>query len=166
MFRNKITTIAVSLAAALSFAGAALVPAAAQAQWHNYCIAGHCITHTNMTIGGESPCARIGSNYSKAYESLLEALQNQKELPDKVHPEMTQKEAQEQVEEAEAAVHAADLAAFEWGCSVAAPARTVPPAIKAQLTAILGHVQLAAFTQVRLKQEAAKKISAAHASAR
>ena len=166
MLRNKITTIAVSLAAALSFAGAALVPTAAQAQWHNICIAGHCITHTNYTIGGVSPCVGIGSNYGKAYDGLLEALQNQKELPDKVHPEMTPKEAQERVEDAEAAVHAADLAAFEWGCSVAAPSRTVPPVIKGQFTTILGHLQLVAFTQVRLKQEAAKKISAAKVSAR
>ena len=165
MFRTKITTIAVSLAAALSFAGAAMVPTAAQAQWHTLCIDGHCITHTNYTIGGESPCARIGSNYSKAYEGLLEALQNQKELPDKVHPEMTPKEAQEQVEDAEAAVHAADLAAFEWGCSVAAPSRTVPPVVKGQLTSILGHLRLVAFTQVRLKQEAAK-VNAAKVSAR
>lgn len=165
MLRNKITTIAVSLAAALSFAGAALVPTAAQAQWHTICIGGHCITHTNYTIGGVSPCAGIGSNYSKAYEGLLEALQNKKEQADKVHPEMTQKEAQEQVEEAEAAVHAADLAAFEWGCSVAAPASTVPPAINGQFTAILGHLRLVSFTQVRLKQEATK-VSTAKVSAR
>ena len=167
MFRTKVTTIAVSAAAALSFGGAALVPTAAQAQWHNICIGGHCITHTNYTIGGESPCAKIGSNYSKAYEGLLEALQNQKEQLDKVHPEMTQKEAQEQVEDAEAAVHAADLAAFEWGCTVAAPSRTVPPVIKGQFTTILGNLRLESFNQVLHKQEVAKaKLSAAKVSAR
>jgi hypothetical protein len=170
MLRNKITTIAVSLAAALSFGGVALVPSAAQAQWHNICIGGHCITHTNYTIGGESPCARIGSNYGKAYEGLLEALQNEKEQVDKVHPEMTPKEAQEQVEDAEAAVHAADLAAFEWGCSVATPSRTVPPVIKGQFTTTLGHLQLVAFNQVYAKQQSTKvstaKASAAKVSAR
>ena len=75
MLRTKISTTVITLVAALSFAGASLAPTAAQAQWHTYCTAGHCITHTNFTIGGVSPCTAIDANYSKAYDGLLEALQ-------------------------------------------------------------------------------------------
>lgn len=120
------TTIAVTVASA-SFAFAAALPAASQAQWHTYCTAGHCITHQNFASGGlgpggSNPCAGISSGYSKAYEGLLDAIQNKKEQADKVHPEMTQAEAQANIEEAEAAVHSAELEAFEWGCSIAAQA--------------------------------------------
>ena len=45
------------------------------------------------------------------------------------------------------------------GLTVAAPAHTVPPSIKGQFTTILGHLQLASFSQVRLKQ--ATKMNAA-----
>lgn len=122
MLGTKIRTTVITLVAALSLAGATLVPAAAQAQWHTICSAGHCITHSNYTIGGVSPCSAIDTNYGKAYDGLLEALQKQKELPDKVHPEMTPAEAQAAVEEAEAQVHLASIASFEWGCSVTSQA--------------------------------------------
>ncbi|MGZ6576495.1 MAG: hypothetical protein ACXVHJ_36620, partial [Solirubrobacteraceae bacterium] len=26
------------------------------AQWHNYCTAGHCITHSNYTLEGQHAC--------------------------------------------------------------------------------------------------------------
>jgi len=134
MLRTKICTAVISLVAVLSLAGASLVPSAAQAQWHTYCTAGHCTTHTNYTIGGVSPCAAISSNYGKAYEGLLNALQTQKELPDKVHPEMTQAEARAAVEEAEAQVNLAGIAAFEWGCGIALQAPST------QGTKAPGHV--------------------------
>jgi hypothetical protein len=120
---NKTTKIRASIigvVASLGFAAASVVPAVSQAQWHTYCVAGHCITHSNYTIGGVEPCVGITSNYNKAYESLLEAIQTKNELPNQVHPEMTQAEAQAKVEEDEAQVHLASIAAFEWGCSVAA----------------------------------------------
>ncbi len=126
MLRTKIRTTVIALVAALGLAGASLVPAAAQAQWHTICTAGHCTTHTNFTIGGVSPCAAIDANYGKAYEGLLGALQAQKELPDKVHPEMTPAEAQAAVEEAEGQVHQASVASFEWGCSAASLAASKP----------------------------------------
>jgi len=119
MFRTKIRTAILTTVATLGIAGVALVPTAAQAQWHTICTAGHCITHTNYTIGGADPCSGIKSNYDKAYETLLEDMQSKNELPDKVHPEMTPAEAQAQIEADEAAVHAAGLASFEWGCDVA-----------------------------------------------
>lgn len=119
MLSSKIRTAAVTVLAASSVGAAALVPTAAEAQWHNYCVAGHCITHTNYTYG--NPCG----GYNKAYEGLLEALQSQKELANTVNPQLTQgeggaTEAQKKVEEAEAAVHAAEIASFEWGCAAAA----------------------------------------------
>jgi hypothetical protein len=114
---SKIRTGVIALVASASFGVAAVVPAVSQAQWHTYCVSGHCITHTNYTSG--DPCAGIGANYNKAYEVLLEAIQTKKEQADKVQPEMTQAEAQAKIEEAEAQVHLASIAAFEWGCDVA-----------------------------------------------
>jgi hypothetical protein len=116
---SKTRTTIITLVASASFAGASLVPTAAQAQWHNYCVAGHCITHANYTYG--DPCA----NYNKAYEGLLEALQRQKELAVTVNPGEVQgyggeAEAKAAVEEAEARVHQAEIAAFEYGCNIAA----------------------------------------------
>ena len=73
------------------------------------------------------PCGGVNANYNKAYEALLEAIQTKKEQADKVHPEMTQAEAQAKIEEAEAQAHLASIAAFEWGCDVAA--RTSPASV-------------------------------------
>ena len=119
MFSSRIRAIIITLTASLSFAGASLIPAAAQAQWHTICFAGHCMTHTNYTIGGVSPCVAVSSGYTKDYEGLLEAIQEKKEQALKVHPEMTQEEAQAAIEEAEAQVHSDEVANFEWGCGVA-----------------------------------------------
>jgi hypothetical protein len=125
MFNNKIRTTLITLVATLSVAGTSIIPAAAHAQWHNYCTAGHCITHTNYTIGGVSPCSSIDSAASKAYEGLLEALQNQKDQEAKVDPEKTPTETREDVEDAEAQVHSNELASFEWGCSASAKAASI-----------------------------------------
>ena len=75
MFSTKIRTIIIGLVASTGFAVAAAVPAASQAQWHNYCVAGHCTTHQNFTIGGKEPCEVIQSNYNNAYEGLLQAIE-------------------------------------------------------------------------------------------
>lgn len=109
-----------ALITSAGFAASSAAPAVSQAQWHTICTAGHCTTHGNYKIGGVAPCSTIGSNYGKAYEALLDALQAQKELPDEVHPEMTPAEAQANVQEAEGRVHQAEVAGFEWGCDVAA----------------------------------------------
>lgn len=116
----KIRTTVVALVASISFAAATVAPAVSQAQWHTICFSGHCTTHKNFTTGGVDPCAGAKAGYDKAYEALLEAIQTKKEEADKVNPEMTQAEAQAAVEEAEAQVHLASIAAFEWGCDVAA----------------------------------------------
>jgi hypothetical protein len=119
MLSRKIRTSLITLVATLGVAGASIIPSAAQAQWHNYCTGGHCITHTNFTIGGVSPCVAVSANADKAYEGLLEALQNQKDQEDKVHAEQSPTETREAVEDAEARVHSSELASFEWGCSTA-----------------------------------------------
>jgi hypothetical protein len=46
--RVALTTIAAS--AAIAVAG--IVPAASQAQYHNYCTGGTCYTHSNYNLGG------------------------------------------------------------------------------------------------------------------
>jgi hypothetical protein len=120
MLSTKIRTAVITLVAALSFAGASLIPTVAQAQWHTYCVAGYCTTHTNFTIEGKDPCGAIDAGYNKAYEALLEAIETKKGQAEKVHPEMTQGEAQAKIEEAEAQVHLAGIASFEWGCAAAA----------------------------------------------
>jgi hypothetical protein len=128
MLSTKIRTTVVGLVASAGFLVASVAPAVSQAQWHTYCVSGHCITHTNFTSGGVEACPGINANYNKAYEGLLEAIQTKKEQADKVHPEITQAEAQVKIEEAEAQVHLASIAAFEWGCDVAvhtSPASTV-----------------------------------------
>lgn len=115
--KTRITLTA--LLASAGFAVSSVAPAVSQAQWHTICTAGHCTTHSNYTIGGTAPCSVIGSGYGKAYEALLDAIQARKELPDKVHPEMTPAEAQASVEAAEAQVHLAEVSAYEWGCAIA-----------------------------------------------
>ena len=128
MLSTKIRTTIVALVAAGSFAAATVAPTVSQAQWHTICMSGHCTTHNNFKVGGGDPCTGINANYSKAYEALLDAIQTKNELADKVHPEMTQAEAQAQIEEDEAQVHLASIAAFEWGCDVAlriSPTRVV-----------------------------------------
>jgi lipocalin len=131
---TKIRTSIIALVATASFAVAAVAPAVSQAQWHTYCVSGHCITHANFTSG--DPCVGITANYNKAYEGLLEAIQTKKEQADKVQPEMTQAEAQAKIEEAEAQVHLDSIAAFEWGCSVAV--HTAPTSV---VVAPVGAVQ-------------------------
>jgi len=119
MLSTRIRTTAAALLATLGFAGASLAPTAAQAQWHTYCTAGHCITHTNFKLEGTDPCGGLNSKYNSAYEALLEAIEAKKTQGNMVHPEMTQAEAQAEIEADEAQVHQAGIAAFEWGCDVA-----------------------------------------------
>jgi hypothetical protein len=147
---TKIRTAVITLVAALSFAGASLVPTVAQAQWHTYCMSGHCITHTNFTVGGVNPCGGINAGYDKAYEALLDAIQTKKEQADKVHPEMTQAEAQAKIEEAEAQVHLASISAFEWGCDVAA--HTSPTSVvRVPVGTIKAHLRKLVVPRVRVR---------------
>lgn len=56
MIITKTRTALIALAASAGFAIAGIAPATSQAQWHNYCVAGHCITHSNYTIEGQHVC--------------------------------------------------------------------------------------------------------------
>jgi hypothetical protein len=56
MFITKGRTALVTLAASASLGVAAIAPAASQAQWHNYCTGGTCITHSNYAIQGVHAC--------------------------------------------------------------------------------------------------------------
>jgi hypothetical protein len=56
MIITKSRAALITLATSAAFAVAGLAPAASQAQWHNYCTAGHCITHSNYTLEGVHAC--------------------------------------------------------------------------------------------------------------
>ena len=56
MFIPKCRAALLTILTSAGLAAAGIAPAASQAQWHNYCTAGHCITHSNYTIEGQHPC--------------------------------------------------------------------------------------------------------------
>lgn len=69
-----------------------------------------------------NPCTQLNANYNKAQEALLEAIEKAKDVVYGTSLEINQT----QVKEAEGQVNLASIAAFEWGCSVAAR-KTAPP---------------------------------------
>ena len=108
-----------SIVVALSFAGASLVPGAAQAQWHNYCVAGHCVTHSNYTLGGVDPCTAINSQSDNADKALDNAEKEKAAadgMPQGGAKDAAESRAQSDIAAAEGQLHQADIAAFEWGC--------------------------------------------------
>jgi hypothetical protein len=127
MFTTKIRTAIIGLVATSSFGAAALSPAVSQAQWHTYCVAGHCITHQNFTIGGKEPCEAIKNNYNNAYDGLLGAIEPRAILVNGPSASQVEQERSHQIEEEEARVGEAERAAFEWGCPIAA--RTAPTSV-------------------------------------
>ena len=70
MFSTKTRNSIIALVASAGFAGAAIVPAASQAQWHTIVVGGQVITHGNYTEGGVSPCTRINGQLGSA-ENLV-----------------------------------------------------------------------------------------------
>lgn len=125
MFSTKVRTIIVAVVASSGFAVAGVVPAASQAQWHNYCVAGHCVEHTNYTIGGKTPCETVKNNYNNAYDGLLQAIDEKPIYVNGPSASQVEQERQAQIEAEEARVREAERESFEWGCDVAA-ARTAP----------------------------------------
>jgi hypothetical protein len=106
MLSSKIRTIIIGIVTSAGLMFAALVPAASQAQWHNYCIAGKCITHSNYNYA--NPCATGGTAASLTPEA-------QKKLEE-------EKKKQEQ-EEKEGKVHGEEVEKFFYGCE----ANPTPP---------------------------------------
>ena len=113
MLNNKIRTAVIAFAVSLSFAGAAIVPTASQAQWHTIVVGGHVITHGNFTQGGVSPCTRIAGELEKATSAVgdYEEWKGRKDAGEAT--------ATKELENAEAAVNRARGEAFEYGCDVA-----------------------------------------------
>jgi hypothetical protein len=125
MFATKTRITVTTLVASAGFAAAALAPAASQAQWLNYCVAGHCTTHRNFTIGGKSPCEAIQTNYNNAYDGLLNALDQKNLYIGGPSPTQAEEQQAKEVAEAEGRVREAEREAFTWGCQLA---RQAPPA--------------------------------------
>jgi hypothetical protein len=125
MFSTKIRVAIVTLVTSAGFGVAALAPAASQAQWHNYCVNGHCVTHQNYTIGGKSPCEAIQTNYNNAYDSLLNAIDEKPLYIGGPSPTQAEQERAQEIAEAEGRVREAEREAFTWGCELA---RQAPPA--------------------------------------
>ena len=111
MFTTKTRNTIVALAAWTTVAAASIAPGAAQAQWHNYCVAGHCITHQNFTIGGVSPCTGINECLGAA-ESAVGDDKEWKERHDAGEGTATK-----ELENNEAEVARARGEAFEYGCA-------------------------------------------------
>jgi len=137
MFTTKTRTTIVAFVAWASVAVAAIAPAASQAQWHNYCVAGHCITHQNYTIGGVSPCTRINEQLGKA-EGNVGDDKEWKELHNAGEGNATK-----ELEAAEGEVNRARGEAFEYGCDVAAAVPAPKAVSPARIAAVSVGVQLA-----------------------
>lgn len=111
----KIRTALTVLVATLSFAAAAVVPAASQAQWHTIVVGGHVFTHGNFTEGGVSPCTRIEGELGKAQEHVGDY----HEWIDR--HDAGEATAKEELERAEGEYVRASGEAFEYGCDTVSP---------------------------------------------
>ncbi len=114
MFSTRTRNKMIALVASAGFLGAAVVPAASQAQWHTIVVGGQVITHGNFTEGGVSPCTRISSQLGSATGVLGDDKEWQ--ALGGAGAWMAGKE----VENAEAAVLRAEQESFEYGCDTPA----------------------------------------------
>ena len=137
MLSTKIRITITTLVASAGFGAAALAPAASQAQWHTYCVAGHCVTHQNFTIGGKEPCEVIQSNYNNAYDGLLNAIDEKPLYIGGPSPTQAEQERAAQIAEEEARVREAEREAFTWGCQLARSAPPTQPTSPAQSATVV-----------------------------
>jgi hypothetical protein len=137
MLSTKIRIAVTTLIASAGFGVAALAPAASQAQWHNYCVDGHCVTHQNFTIGGKSPCEVIQSNYNNAYDGLLNAISEKPLYIGGPSPTEAEQQRAQEIAEAEARVREAEREAFTWGCQLARSAPPTQPTSPAQSATVV-----------------------------
>lgn len=143
MLGTKTRITITTLVASAGFGVAAVAPAVSQAQWHNYCVAGHCITHQNFTIGGKEPCEAIQTNYNNAYDGLLNSLGQKNLYIGGPSPAQAEEEKAKEVAEAEARVREAEREAFTWGCQLARQAPPTQPTAPAQSTTAVSATSLA-----------------------
>jgi hypothetical protein len=137
MLSTRIRITITTLIASAGFGVAALAPTASLAQWHTYCVDGHCITHQNFTIGGKSPCEVIQSNYNNAYDGLLNAISEKPLYIGGPSPTETEQQRAQEIAEAEAHVREAEREAFTWGCQLARNAPPAQPTSPAQSTTVV-----------------------------
>ena len=137
MLSTKIRIAITTLIASAGFGVATLAPAASQAQWHNYCVDGHCVTHQNFTIGGKSPCEVIQSNYNNAYDGLLNAISEKPLYIGGPSPTEAEQQRAQEIAEAEARVREAEREAFTWGCQLARNAPPTQPTSPAQSATVV-----------------------------
>jgi hypothetical protein len=113
MFLTKTRTTLLTLVVAATMAIAALAPAVSQAQYHNYCVAGHCVTHANYTYG--NPCtaksAAIVITEEEAEKIKFEAEQERKKEEEE--------RKKQKGEEKEGEVHQGEIEKAFYGCGVA-----------------------------------------------
>ena len=112
MLSSKIRTITISLVAPASFALAALMPAASQAQWHNYCVAGHCYEHANYNYA--NPCTG-----AKAAAVLIDPEKIEAIVAAGAAEEAKERERHEKEEE-EGKKHQEEIEKSFYGCDGAA----------------------------------------------
>jgi hypothetical protein len=105
MITSKVRTIVIGLVASASFATAALLPAASQAQWHHYCVKGMCTEHANYTYG--NPCPSSGQSAALSPEKLKEEEERKKK------------------EEEEGKIHSEEIEKAFYGCDGATPKGSV-----------------------------------------
>src|SRR2546429_9948273 len=134
MFSTKVRIAITTPVPSAGFGVPALLPAASQAQWHNYCVAGHCTTHQNFTIGGKEPCEVIQSNYNNAYEGLLQAIETRPVYVNGPSASQVEQERAKEIAEEEGRVAEAEREAFTWGCALARKAPPSKPTSPAQGT--------------------------------
>jgi hypothetical protein len=121
MFGTKLrpTITALVTTAALAFALAA--PAVSQAQWHTIVVGGHVFTHGNFTEGGVSPCVRINEQLGKWQGAVGD---DHDWLDLKGIGKAGKANAEAELANAEGEVNRLSGEAFEYGCDVAAAARS------------------------------------------
>jgi hypothetical protein len=143
MFATKTRITVTTLVASAGFAAAALAPAASQAQWLNYCVAGHCTTHQNFTIGGKNPCEAIQGNYNSAYDGLLNALDEKNLYIGGPTPKQAEEQMATEAAEWEGRVREAEREAFTWGCQLARKAAPTQPTSPVQSSTAVASMAVA-----------------------
>ena len=93
MIITKSRTALITLATSAVLAVAGLAPAASQAQWHTYCNAGSCITHSNYTLAGVHACGPgdfVGAGSTSGSSSWTEPTTSEAKAAQAEQQEITQ----------------------------------------------------------------------------